>query len=164
MTTKRQRPSPDQWAKLDAALEGMRERTPPGVAPPLAQEILRRADTLRAALKSGWRIRDLAVFFKDVAGIDVSPSTIQTALRQALINAQPDTKRPRAKRPRKHRTIATPQVPQVAMAASCSQGGLWPAADQPIATSEAKADVPRSPAITQLGSTLTLGATKRGQR
>ena len=164
MTTKRQRPSPDQWARLDAALQGMRERTPPGTAPPLAQEILRRADTLRAALESGWRIRDLAVFFKDVAGIDVSPSTIQTVLRQALINAQPDAKRPRAKRPRKHRTTAAPPVPQAAVAAGASQAGLWPVADQPIAASEAKADVPRGRTITPLGSALTQGATKRGQR
>ncbi|CAM2194911.1 Helix-turn-helix domain-containing protein [Paraburkholderia kururiensis] len=164
MTTKRQRPSPDQWARLDAALERMRERTPPGVAPPMAQEILRRAGTLRAALESGWRIRDLAAFFRDVAGIDVSASTIQTALRQALVNAQPDARRPRAKRPRKHRTITAPQAPQAAVAASSSQAGLWPAADQPIAAPEAKADVPPGRAITPPGSTLTQGATKRGQR
>lgn len=164
MTTKRQRPSPDQWARLDAALERMREHTPPGTAPPMAQEILRRAGTLRAALESGWRIRDLAAFFRDVAGIDVSPSTIQAALRQALLDAQPDAKRPRAKRPHRHRTITAPQVQQAAVTASGSQAGLWPAAGQPVAASQAKADVPPGRAITPPDPALTQGATKRGQR
>ncbi|HEM7879388.1 hypothetical protein LGM58_22610 [Burkholderia contaminans] len=53
MTPKRQRPSPDQWAKLDTALETLRSRTPPSATPPLSREIVRRADALRAALESG---------------------------------------------------------------------------------------------------------------
>jgi hypothetical protein len=164
MTTKRQRPSPDQWATLDAALEGLRERTPPGTAPPLSREITRRADALRAALASGWRIRDLATFFREAAGIDVSPSTIQTALRQALIDTAPDARRPRAKRPRKRSAAGNPLVPKNVQATNEAGAGITPPPNKPIATTEVKAEAPRPGAITPLGSTLTQGATKRGQR
>lgn len=164
MTTKRQRPSLDQWAKLDAALEHLRERTPPGTAPPLSREITQRAEALRAALESGWRIRDLATFFRETAGIDVSPSTIQTALRQALIDAQPDAKRPRAQRPHKRSVASRPSAPKAESSVSDAKTGVTPRPDQPIARTEAKADVPQTRAITPLGSSLTQGATKRGMR
>jgi hypothetical protein len=164
MTTKRQRPSPDQWARLDAALEGLRERTPPGTAPPLSREITRRADALRAALESGWRIRDLATFFREAAGIDVSPSTIQTALRQALIDTNPDVRRPRAKRPRKRNAASNMPAPKNAQATNETETSIPSPPEKPIAVTEVKVDAPRSRLITPLGSTLTQGATKRGQR
>ncbi|MDB5832258.1 MAG: hypothetical protein JWR14_2088 [Caballeronia sp.] len=164
MTTKRQRPSPDQWARLDTALEGLRERTPPGTAPPLSREITQRADALRAALESGWRIRDLAAFFREAAGIDVSPSTIQTALRQALIDTNPGAKRPRAKRPRNRSTAGKESAPKNAQATNEAEAGIPRPPEKPIAAMEVKADAPRSRLITPLGSTLTQGATKRGQR
>ncbi len=164
MSTKRPRPSPDQWARLDAALEGLRERTPPGAAPPLSQEITRRAAALRAALESGWRIRDLAAFFRETAGIDVSPSTIQTALRQALVDAQPDARRSRAKRPRKRSTDSHRSSPGAASAAGDAKTGIASPPDQPVAATHARTDVPRGRSITPLGATLTQGATKRGQR
>ena len=164
MNTKRPRPSPDQWAKLDAALEGLRDRTPPGAVPPLSQEITRRAGALRAALDSGWRIRDLAAFFRESAGIDVSPSTIQAALKLALDDANPDSKRSRAKRPRRQtpagrrpasKTIATANEPVVRATRP---------PDQPVLGMDEKAEVPRPASMTPFGSTLTQGATKRGQR
>jgi hypothetical protein len=164
MTTKRRRPSPDQWARLDAALEGLRERTPPGTAPPLSREITRRADALRAALESGWRIRDLAAFFREAAGIDVSPSTIQTALRQALIDTDPDARRLRTKRSRKRSAAGNTLAPGNAQATNEAGAGMTPPPDKPIAVTEAKADAPRPRLITPLGSTLTQGATKRRQR
>ncbi|WP_144158056.1 helix-turn-helix domain-containing protein [Paraburkholderia sp. BCC1885] len=164
MTRKRQRPSSDQWARLDAALEGLRERNPPGTASPLSREITRRADALRAALESGWRIRDLAAFFKESAEIDVSPSTIQTALRQALIDSTSKAKRPRAKRPRKR--SAHDNAPAATATSSVHESGTGPAPapDSRVATTAVKADVPHPRTITPLGSTLTQGATKRGQR
>ncbi|EIF28989.1 hypothetical protein BCh11DRAFT_04417 [Burkholderia sp. Ch1-1] len=164
MTTKRQRPSPDQWARLDAALEGLRERTPPGSAPPLSREITRRANVLRAALESGWRIRDLAAFFREAAGIDVSPSTIQTALRQALTDANPDSRRVRAKRPRKQSAASPALAARTARATNETKTGTAPPPDKPVSTMGVKADAPRPRVITPLGSTLTQGATKRGQR
>ena len=164
MTTKRQRPSPDQWARLDVALEGLRERTPPGSAPPLSREITRRADALRAALESGWRIRDLAAFFREATGIDVSPSTIQTALRQALIDTNPDSKRPRAKRPCRRSATDNPPAPKNVQATNDAGAGITLPPDEPIATTEVKAEAPSRRAVTPLGSTLTRGATKRGQR
>lgn len=113
MTPKRQRPSPDQWAKLDTALETLHSRTPPSATLPLSREIVRRADSLRAALASGWRIRDLAVFFREAAGIDVSPSTIQAALRKALAEAESPSRQARAKRPRR-RVMANNELSSVA--------------------------------------------------
>ncbi|CAG4920983.1 helix-turn-helix domain-containing protein [Paraburkholderia gardini] len=164
MATKRQRPSPDQWATLDAALEGLRERTPPGTASTLSRGITRRVDALRAALESGWRIRDLATFFKESAGIDVSPSTIQTALRQALIDTNPDTGRPRAKRPRKRSAASSTPAPNSMQATNEAGARITPSPDKPVATTGVKADIPRARIIAPLGSTLTQGATKRGQR
>jgi hypothetical protein len=164
MTTKRPRPSSDQWARLDAALDGLRERTPPGTAPPLSQEITRRADALRAALESGWRIRDLAAFFREAAGIDVSPSTIQTALRQALIDTNPDARRPRAKRPRRRSAADNAPAAKTVRTATGAGAGMTPPPDKPVAAAEVKADAPRPGVIMPLGSTLTQGATKRGQR
>lgn len=164
MITKRQRPSPDQWATLDAALEGLCERTPPGTAPPLSREITQRADALRAALESGWRIRDLAVFFRESAGIDVSPSTIQTALRQALIDTNPDIRRPRAKRPRKRSAASNTSAPNNVQATNEAGAGITPSPDNPVATTGVTAEVPRARVVTPLDSTLTQGATKRGQR
>ncbi|WP_321858007.1 helix-turn-helix domain-containing protein [Paraburkholderia tropica] len=165
MSTKRPRPSPDQWAKLDAALEGLRERTPPGAAPPLSQEITRRAGALRAALDSGWRIRDLAAFFRETAGIDVSPSTIQMALKQALDDANPDMKRLRAKRPRGQAPAGRQPVSKTASTANdplVVRATAPP--DQPVPGMDEKAEAPRPKSMTPFGSTLTQGATKRGQR
>lgn len=164
MTTKRQRPSPDQWARLDAALDGLCDRTPPGTAPALSQEIIRRADTLRAALESGWRIRDLAAFFKDSAGIDVSPSTIQTALRQALNDTTSDSRRPRAKRPRKRSASGNRPEAKAGQATHKPGAGTTPPLNKPAPVTEASADAPRPRATMPLGSTLTQGASKRGQK
>jgi hypothetical protein len=156
MGTKRQRPSAEQWVRLDAALEGLRERTPPGLAPPLSREIVRRADALRAALDSGWRIRDLVALFKEAAGIAVSATTIQTALRQALEGLATESKRVRARRPRKrtasadHATAATAQTAHQPETHPPETGG--------------KPDTAASRERTPLGSTLTQGATKRGMR
>lgn len=164
MSTKRPRPSPDQWAKLDAALEGLRDRTPPGAAPPLSQEITRRAGALRAALDSGWRIRDLAAFFRETAGIDVSPSTIQAALKQALNDASPDRKRPRAKRSRRQTSAGRRPAAKAASTANGPVVRATPPPDQPAPGMDEKAEVPRPRSSMAFGSTLTQGATKRGQR
>lgn len=164
MSTKRQRPSAEQWTRLDAALDGLRERIPPGSTPPLSREIARRAEALRAALDSGWRIRDLAKLFKDAAGIEVSATTIQTALRQALDGQATDSKRARAKRPRKQ--AASAGSPTTAMPQAAAQ----PETDRVQRTEPAqpepggKTDVAPPRELTQLGSTLTQGATKRGMR
>ncbi|MBB2984575.1 MAG: hypothetical protein V4793_07240 [Paraburkholderia tropica] len=188
MNTKRQRPSPSQWAKLDAALQQLRERTPPGLSPSLSREITRRAAALRAALESGWRIRDLAAFFREAAGIDVSPSTIQAALRQALNDSagggRPDSRRIRAKRPRKFAAsggdngIATETARRTAKVQPGNRpapavmptgvSGTAAAVAGPAETSDLftqeNPDAPRAPVVTPLGSTFTPGATKRGQR
>lgn len=164
MSTKRPRPSPDQWAKLDAALEGLGDRTPPGVAPPLSHEITRRAGALRAALDSGWRIRDLAAFFRETAGIDVSPSTIQAALKQALDDANPDTKRPRAKRPHRQTPAGHRPASKTTSTANEPVVRVTPPPDQPVPSMDEKAEVPRPMPMTPFGTTLTQGATKRGQR
>lgn len=164
MSTNRPRPSPDQWAKLDAALDGLRERTPPSTAPPLSREIARRADALRAALESGWRIRDLAAFFRETAGIDVSPSTIQAALRQALNEAGPESKRPRAKRPRRETPAGIASAGKTAQAADSTEGTAAPLPDRPVATTDVKAEVPRPRGTTAFGSGLTQGANRRGMR
>lgn len=164
MSTKRPRPSPDQWAKLDAALEGLRERTAPGAAPPLSQEITQRAGALRAALDSGWRIRDLAVFFRETAGINVSPSTIQAALKQALDDTNPETKRPRTKRPRRQTPARRRPASKTASTANGPAVRATPPPDQPVPGMDEKAEVPRPKSSTPFGATLTQGATKRGQR
>lgn len=164
MTTKRQRPSPEQWAKLDAALEGLRERTPPGAVPPLSREITRRADALRAALASGWRIRDLATFFRETAGIDVSPSTIQTALRRALGDANTDTRRTRAKRPRKQRRADSAPSTATTLATGDTGTGVVPLSGKPVVNTDVKAEAPRTRGATAFGSGLTHGANKRGMR
>lgn len=154
MSTKGKRTSPEQWAKLDAALHGLNERPPPETSPSLTREISRRADILREALQSGWRVRDLAVFFRESAGIDVSPNTIQEALRRALEDATSDRRRARAKRPRRKTAttgrISTPQ------AAPRTQTAIHVA--QPDAHAQPSGNAPA------LGSTLTPGATRRGQR
>ncbi|WP_343669724.1 hypothetical protein [Paraburkholderia heleia] len=162
MSTKGRRTSPEQWAKLDAALQGLHERPPPETSPSLTREISRRADILREALQSGWRVRDLAVFFRESAGIDVSPNTIQEALRRALEGATSDKRRARAKRPRRKTAsthagvtktaatgrIVTPQAaPQTAIHVAQPNVHAQPSGDAPA-----------------LGSTLTPGATRRGQR
>lgn len=165
MATQRQRPSTDQWAKLDAALEGLRERTPPQKTTPLSREISQRADVLHAALESGWRIRDLVAFFREVAGIHVSSSTIQTALRQALTKSNPDTGRSRAKRPPKKRPIPSPEVATgTACARNKTQTGVASLPDESLSATDVSGNVSRPRVISPLGSTLTQGATKRGQR
>lgn len=164
MSTKRQRPSAEQWAKLDAALDGLRERTPPGSTPPLSREIIRHAEALRGALDSGWRIRDLAALFKEAAGIDVSATTIQMALRQALDGQTTDTKRMRAKRPGKRTTPVDSETPT--MLRTTHQPETNPAQPpEPVRSeSDSKAGEIHPRELTPLGSTLTQGATKRGMR
>lgn len=164
MTPKRQRPSPDQWAKLDTALETLRSRMPPSATLPLSREIVRRADALRAALESGWRIRDLAAFFREAAGIDVSPSTIQAALRQALADTESTTHRARAKRPRRRATAGDEPPPKSAQTQNTARLPATPASDRPNGVADGTAGVPRARTVTPLGTTLTQGATKRGRR
>lgn len=164
MTTKAQRPSPDQWARLDAALKGLPERAPPDTSPTLTREISRRADALRAALESGWRMRDLVAFFSESAGIDVSPSTIQTALQRALTETTSARRRPRAKRPRKKSASAngTAAKPVPAGRAPCTHApSPAESADHFV---ERNGQTLRPTANLLLGSALTHGATKRGQR
>lgn len=164
MSTKRQRPSAEQWTRLDAALAGLRERIPPGSTPPLSREIARRAETLRAALDSGWRIRDLAALFKEAAGIDVSATTIQTALRQAWEGQATDSKRTRAKRPRKRVAMVESSTTAVLQATLRSETNRAQPAEPAQRESDSKTDVVRPRELTPLGSTLTQGATKRGVR
>ncbi|WP_213297208.1 hypothetical protein [Paraburkholderia sacchari] len=162
MTTKTPRPSPDQWARLDAALQGLPERTPPGIST-LTREISRRADALRAALESGWRMKDLAAFFSDSAGINVSPSTIQTALQRALAETTSDRRRPRAKRPRKKSSSGNgPAAKKKPVDHAPARHALSPAENADRFVERAQPLRPTAPV--SLGSTLTQGATKRGQR
>jgi hypothetical protein len=164
MNTKRQRPSAEQWAKLDTALEGLRECTPPGSTPPLSREIVRRAEALRAALDSGWRIRDLAALFKEAAGIDVSATTIQTALRQALEGQATESKRARAKRPRKRTESADgPALTSIQATPEPETDRVQPA-ELAKPGIDNKVDATPSRELTPLGSALTQGATKRGMR
>lgn len=170
MTTKPQRPSPDQWARLDAALQGLPERTPPGVST-LTREISQRAGALRAALESGWRMRDLVAFFSESAGINVSPTTIQTALQRALAQTTSDRRRPRARRPRK-KGASTHEAPKAAAkkahtGAAHDTHVLSQAENADLFTEpkvRTKAQTSRPTVVSSLGSTLTQGATKRGQR
>ncbi|WP_434715359.1 hypothetical protein [Paraburkholderia sp. A3RO-2L] len=163
MTTKIQRPSPDQWARLDTALQGLPERTPPGTST-LANEISRRADVLRAALESGWRIRELAAFFNESASINVSPSTIKKALQHALAETTSDRRRPQAKRPRKKRLSAGTAAAKKAPAGHASGTHVRPPAENGDQFAQRKAQTSRPTVVPPLGSTLTQGATKRGQR
>ncbi|MBR8393955.1 hypothetical protein KDX11_31955 [Burkholderia cenocepacia] len=164
MSTKRQRPSAEQWSRLDAALDGLRERIPPGSTPPLSREIARRAETLRAALDSGWRIRDLATLFKDAAGIEVSATTIQTALRQALDGQVTDPKRARTKRPHKRAASAESPTTAIPQATPGPETNRVQAAGPTQPEPDSKTDVARPLELTPLGSTLSQGATKRGMR
>jgi hypothetical protein len=163
MTTKARLPSPDQWAKLDAALKGLPERTPPGTST-LSHEISRRADVLRAALESGWRIRELAAFFSESAGINVSTSTIKKALQHALAETTSDRRRPQAKRPRKKSVSAGTAAAKKAPAGHTSGTHVLAPAEHSVQFAQRKAQTSRPTVVTSFGSTLTQGATKRGQR
>lgn len=184
MSARGPHPSPDQWASLDAALERLHERPAPGAVPSLTREVARRADALRAAMASGWRIADLAEFFRECAGINVSPGTIRTALRQALDDATSGSGRGRAKRPRKKTStskVSAPKAltsPQTAARPSTSlprattstfqpvQGGV-PSVTSPVSGVPGAPDtVPttRHDGISMLGTARTQGATKRGLR
>ncbi|HKU00272.1 MAG TPA: hypothetical protein VJS30_27630 [Paraburkholderia sp.] len=164
MTTKAKRPSPDQWARLDAALEGLPERTPPDTPPTLTREISRRADALRAALESGWRMRDLVAFFSESASIDVSASTIQTALQRALAETTSDRRRPRAKRPRKKAPSVSGLAAKTAPGGNASGPRVLAPTESGDPFAQGKTPTFRPTVVPSLGSTLTQGATKRGQR
>ncbi|MBB2932719.1 hypothetical protein [Paraburkholderia silvatlantica] len=164
MSTKGKRTSPEQWAKLDAALHGLHERPPPETSPSLTREISRRADILREALQSGWRVRDLAVFFRESAGIDVSPNTIQEALRRALEDATSDRRRARAKRPRRKTASTHAGVTKTAATGRISTPQAAPRTQATIHVAQPDAHAQPSGNAPALGSTLTPGATRRGQR
>lgn len=184
MSAKGQHPSPDQWAKLDAALERLHERPVPGAIPSLTHEVARRADALRAAMASGWRIGDLAEFFRECAGITVSPGTIRTALRKALDDATSGSRRSRAKRPRKKVSTSKGAAPSAPTSGQTTapppisvprpktstfqpvQAGVPAAASPASGISGARDTVstPRHDDIPMLGTARTQGATKRGLR
>lgn len=164
MTTKAQRPSPDQWARLDAALKGLPERAPPDTSPTLTRAISRRADALRAALESGWRMRDLVAFFSESAGINVSPSTIQTALQRALAETTSDRCRARAKRPRKKSASANGAAKKSLSGGDAPGTHALQPAENADRFAERQAQSLRPKLTPALGSQLTQGATKRGQR
>ncbi|MET3448798.1 hypothetical protein [Ralstonia sp. 1138] len=163
MATKRQQPTREQWAQLDVALNDLRDKPPANVAPPLAQAIAKRADAIRTVLASGWRVRDLAAFFKQAAGIDVSATTIQTALRQAPIATETATDRTRAKRPRKRRTSENASAPQPEHGLQRTETVV---VQSPLGQQGAKTQTQHGndQQSTILGENLTQGARKRGQR
>jgi hypothetical protein len=163
MTTKRQRPSPDQWAKLDAALNELRDKPPTHLVQSLSREIEKRVDVIRTVLQSGWRIRDLAVFFKEAAGIDVSATTIQTALRQALSDAETGPRKQHAKRPRKRGVSGGTMVALPERAPPQPETAI-PDPQLPYSSTESEAGANQHDEAIRLGSRLTQGANKRGQR
>ncbi|MEX3841147.1 hypothetical protein [Paraburkholderia sp. BR10882] len=163
MSAKGERTTPEQWAKLDAALQGLHERPPPEPARSLTYEIARRADVLREALHSGWRLRDLSAFFRESAGIDVSPNTIQTALRRALEDATSDRRRVRAKRPRP-KTASAHAVRKTAGTSRIATPQAGPPTQTAAHVTQQNAHAQHAGDTPALGTTLTPGATKRGQR
>lgn len=164
MSAKGERTSPEQWAKLDAALQGLHERPPPEPARSLTREISRRADVLREALQSGWRLRDLAAFFRETAGIDVSPNTIQEALRRALDDATSDRRRVRAKRPQRKPASTHAAATKTAETRRIATPPPGPRKEAGGHVTQQDAHAQHARDASALGSTLTPGATKRGQR